>query len=41
MTSKAIIINGFARGGTNILWNVMQSHPAILQTNVILVKNFA
>lgn len=42
MTSKAIIINGFARGGTNILWNVMQSHPnicsPICETNEIIEK---
>ena len=27
--SNYIIINGFTRGGTNILWNILQSHPAI------------
>jgi hypothetical protein len=42
MTSKAIIINGFARGGTNILWNIMQSHPNIVspifETSEIISK---
>lgn len=26
---KVIVINGFARGGTNILWNILQSHPNV------------
>jgi hypothetical protein len=26
---KAIIINGYSRGGTNVLWNMLQSHPHI------------
>jgi len=27
--SKVIILAGFARGGTNIAWNLLQSHPQI------------
>jgi hypothetical protein len=27
--TKVIILSGFARGGTNIAWNLMQSHPEI------------
>lgn len=26
---KVIIISGFSRGGTNLLWNILQSHPQI------------
>jgi len=26
---KAILLSGFARGGTNIAWNILQSHPEI------------
>lgn len=26
---KVIVISGFSRGGTNILWNILQSHPGI------------
>ncbi len=26
---KVIVINGFQRGGTNILWNILQSNPLI------------
>ena len=40
MNSKAIIINRFAHSGTNILWNIMQSHvnicSPIYETNAIL-----
>lgn len=40
LNKKAIIINGFAHGGTNILWNIMQSHvnicSPIYETNQIL-----
>lgn len=28
--SKVIVISGFARGGTNIVWNILQSHPEIV-----------
>lgn len=27
--NKVIVISGFSRGGTNILWNILQSHPEI------------
>lgn len=27
---KVIILSGFARGGTNIVWNILQSHPDIV-----------
>ena len=26
---KVIVVSGFSRGGTNILWNIFQSHPEI------------
>jgi hypothetical protein len=26
---KVIVVNGISRGGTNILWNMIQSHPAV------------
>ena len=29
---KVIIINGFSRGGTSILWNIVQSHPKVCST---------
>lgn len=29
---RAIFINGLQRGGTNILWNIMQSHPEVCST---------
>lgn len=40
---RIIIINGIARGGTNLLWNIMQSHPLICspiyETGGILKSN--
>jgi len=27
--NSVILINGFTRGGTNILWNIVQSHPQV------------
>lgn len=37
---KAVILNGLARGGTNITWNILQSHPNIVspvfETNQII-----
>lgn len=29
---KVILICGYSRGGTNILWNILQSHPKICST---------
>jgi len=29
MTNKVIVINGFTRGGSNVLWNIFQSHPMV------------
>jgi len=29
LNTKVILLSGFARGGTNIAWNLMQSHPEI------------
>lgn len=29
---KVIILNGFARAGTNITWNILQSHPNIVSS---------
>jgi hypothetical protein len=38
--TKVIIVNGLRRGGTNIMWNILQSHPRvcspILETGEIL-----
>ncbi len=31
--NKVIIINGFQRGGTNILYNIFQSHPSVCSVN--------
>ena len=28
-SSRAIVVNGLSRGGTNILWNILQSHPHV------------
>lgn len=37
---KAIVLNGLARGGTNITWNILQSHPNVVspihETNEII-----
>lgn len=30
MNRKVIVLSGFARGGTNIVWNILQSHPQIV-----------
>ncbi|MFW5987138.1 MAG: hypothetical protein ACOCPU_02870 [Methanohalophilus sp.] len=27
---KVIIVNGMQRGGTNIVWNLLQSHPDVV-----------
>lgn len=27
---KVIVLSGFARGGTNIAWNILQSHPGVV-----------
>lgn len=27
--SKVIVINGIQRGGTNVIWNILQSHPQV------------
>lgn len=27
---KAIVLNGLARGGTNVTWNIIQSHPNVV-----------
>ncbi len=29
MINKSIVLNGLARGGTNIVWNLIQSHPEV------------
>lgn len=40
MTQKAIIINAYPRGGSGILWNLLQSHPdvcsPILETGEVI-----
>jgi len=40
--SKVIVLNGFSRGGTNIAWNLLQSHPdvcsPILETGELLYR---
>lgn len=30
LNNKVIVLSGFARGGTNIAWNILQSHPDIV-----------
>ena len=42
---KLIVINGFQRGGTNIVYNIFQSHPQVcsandLETGQILSQNY-
>ena len=42
---KVIVINGFQRGGTNILYNIFQSHPSVcspnnLETGEIISQNY-
>lgn len=41
--SKVIILNGFTRGGTNITWNILQSHPqvcsAIVETAPLVYRD--
>lgn len=29
LNSKVIVLSGFSRGGTNIAWNLLQSHPQV------------
>lgn len=29
LNKKVILLSGFSRGGTNIAWNILQSHPEI------------
>lgn len=29
LNTKVIVLSGFARGGTNLAWNILQSHPTI------------
>lgn len=40
LNKKTIVLNGLARGGTNITWNILQSHPNIVspvyETNEII-----
>ena len=40
INQKVIVLNGLARGGTNIAWNILQSHPNIVspiyETNQII-----
>lgn len=42
---KVIVICGYARGGTNIVWNLMQSHPNICspvhETGKLFKKSFS
>ena len=42
---KVIVINGFQRGGTNIVYNIFQSHPSVcspdnLETGEIISQNY-
>ena len=42
---KVIVINGFQRGGTNIVYNIFQSHPEVcspndLETGQIITQNY-
>jgi hypothetical protein len=40
LNKKTVVLNGLARGGTNITWNILQSHPNIVspvyETNKII-----
>lgn len=42
---KVIVINAFGHGGSNILWNILQSHPqvcsAMLETTEIVFENLS
>ncbi len=33
---RLVLVSGFSRGGTNVVWNLICSHPAILSTGVEL-----
>ena len=35
---KVIVVNGISRGGTNILWNMIQSHPAVCGVMPVLKR---
>ncbi|MFW9898236.1 MAG: sulfotransferase [Candidatus Thorarchaeota archaeon] len=42
---KVIVVNGFQRGGTNIVYNIFQSHPSVcspnnLETGEIISQNY-
>ncbi|MCB0429393.1 MAG: sulfotransferase [Flavobacteriales bacterium] len=37
---KRILINGFAKGGTNVLWNILQSHPQVCSSTYELNEIF-
>lgn len=41
--SKVMVLNGFSRGGTNIAWNLLQSHPDVysptLETGELLYRH--
>lgn len=41
--SKAVVINALSRGGSNILWNILQSHPLlcspIRETGELITQN--
>ena len=43
LNKKIILIAGYSRGGTNLLWNILQSHPdiasPIYETGTILRKH--
>jgi len=40
MSRKLFLISGFSRGGTNILWNLICSHPNVLTTGIELNEIF-
>ncbi len=45
LNTKVIVLGGFSRGGTNITWNLIQSHPEICspiyETEVLFRKSWA
>ena len=45
LNHKVIVLSGYARGGTNIAWNLMQSHPDICspvhETGKLFRKSFS
>jgi hypothetical protein len=39
--NKVVVVVGLARGGTNITWNILQSHPQVISTILELSQTIA